>query len=230
MDTRTYQRSELIVVLLGGLWLASTAGYVNTLVIALGSPPVTHLTGTITRMSSDLGKGDFADAKFVAGLVGSFVLGAILSGAIIGSSTLKIGRRYGVAILFEAALLALAALTINDSLHVGAMLAACAAGLQNAMASSYRSLIIRTTHVTGVLTDLGFQFGQLITGHKIAGWHFILLGLLLIAFVIGGILGAIASVHAGSHGLWYPAGGMAFGGFAYFVIRIVSKHTQHVAT
>lgn len=224
MHKRTYQRSELIIVLVGGLWLASTAGYVNTLVIALGAPPVTHLTGTITRFSSDLGSGNFADAKFVAGLVGSFVLGAILSGVIIGSSTLKIGRRYGVAILVEAALLALAALTINHSLQAGAILAACAAGLQNAMASSYRSLIIRTTHVTGVITDLGFQFGQLIAGHKIAGWHFILLGLLLIAFIGGGILGAVASVHAGSYGLWYPAGGMALAGVAYFVIRIVSKH------
>ncbi len=217
---------ELAAVLLGGLGLALTAGYVNSLVILLGAPPATHLTGTITRMSSDLGMGDLIDAKIVAGLAIAFVLGAALSGVIIGSSTLRIGRRYGLTILIEALLLALAALTITDSLIAGAMCAACAAGLQNAMAASYRSLIIRTTHVTGVLTDLGFQLGQLLTGHKIAHWHFALLGLILVAFISGGVLGALASTQLGPLALWLPAAWMGLTGVAYFAWRHLAARSE----
>ncbi|RMH28154.1 MAG: DUF1275 domain-containing protein [Planctomycetota bacterium] len=222
MNAAGPDRGEFVAVLLGGLGLAAVAGYVNTLVLALGAPPVTHLTGTISRLSSDLGNGDFADARFVAGLAVAFVVGAVLSGVIIGSSTLRLGRRYGLAILLESALLALAVATIERSLPAGAMLAASAAGLQNAMASSYRSLIIRTTHVTGLLTDIGFQIGQLLGGHRIEPWRFALLGMLLSAFVTGGVLGAIAFLNLGSEGLWIPTAALAIGGGGYFIWRLRS--------
>lgn len=220
MNAAMPDRGEFVAVLIGGLGLAAVAGYVNTLVLALGAPPVTHLTGTISRLSSDLGKADFADARFVAGLVVAFVIGATLSGVIIGSATLRLGRRYGVAILLESGLLALAAVSIDQSLAAGAMLSACAAGLQNAMASSYRSLIVRTTHVTGVLTDLGFQAGQLLGGHRIEPWRFALLGMLLVAFTGGGVLGAVAYLNLGSEGLWLPSAMMAVVGGSYFAWRL----------
>lgn len=223
MPTLKDHKFEFVFVLFGGLGLAGIAGYINTLVIALGAPPVTHLTGTISRLSSDVGIGNLDDALMVSGLVAAFVLGAVCSGVVIGSSTLHIGRRYGIAVLIEAALLAIAALTIDHSLITGAMLTAAAAGLQNAMAASYRSLIIRTTHLTGILTDLGFNLGQLLTGQRALGWHFLLLGSILVAFIIGGVLGVLASQESGSAGLWYPAGLLAIGGFGYFIIRILIK-------
>src|SRR5512138_1534468 len=102
-------RVEFVVVLLGGLSLAAGAGFVNSVVLLLGTLPVTHLTGTVSRLSLDLGRGNRADAIFVAGLTAAFVLGAALSGVIIGASTLRLGRRYGVAVMCEAGLLAAAA-------------------------------------------------------------------------------------------------------------------------
>lgn len=215
-------RAEFVIVLMGGLALAASAGYVNTAVIAMGSLPVTHLTGSISRVSSDLGRLDLADAVQVSGLVLAFVLGAAISGVIIGSATLHLGRRYGIAVMFEAVLLAAAAAMAPRSLNAAAVLAASAAGLQNAMAASYRALIIRTTHVTGILTDLGFQIGQLFSGHSIAGWKFALLGSLLVAFVAGGVAGAVAQERMGTASLWVPAVGMALGGAGYFAWRVRS--------
>lgn len=215
-------RAEFVVVLLGGLSLAATAGYINTVVVLLGTLPVTHLTGTVTRLSVDLGRGDRADAVFVAGLAVAFVLGAALSGVIIGSSTLHLGRRYGVAVMVEAALIGAAAAFIPSTLVLGAMLAAGAAGLQNAMASSYRSLIVRTTHVTGLLTDLGFMAGQVLAGHKVAGWRFALIAALLIAFVGGGVVGVLAQSVMGSDAMWIPAAGLGAGGLVYFGWRLLA--------
>lgn len=215
-----HSRSEFVIVLLGGLSLALTAGYINSIVVLLGTLPVTHLTGTVTRLSLDLGRGDRADALFVAGLAASFVLGACASGVIIGGSTLRLGRRYGIAIMVEAALIAAAALLVPSSLVLGAMVAAVAAGLQNAMASSYRNLIIRTTHVTGLLTDIGFMAGQVLAGHRIAGWRFTFIGSLLIAFVLGGIAGVLGHARLGHDALWLPAAGLAIGGVSYFAWRL----------
>ncbi len=210
---------EFVIVLLGGLGLAACAGYINTLLILLGAPPVTHMTGSISRMSADLGRGELEDARFIAMLVLAFLSGAALSGVMIGSSHLRLGRRYGLTVLVEAALLVAAALALPRSLPAGAMLAASAAGLQNAMASSYRALIIRTTHVTGVLTDIGFMFGQLLAGHQIGGWRFLLLGMVLVAFLLGGVSGAVASAMLGESALWVPAVGLALGGGTYFIWR-----------
>jgi uncharacterized membrane protein YoaK (UPF0700 family) len=117
---------EFFVVLIGGLGLAFIAGYVNTLVIVLGAPPVTHLTGSISRLSADLSSNDYSDALSIGLIVLSFVVGAMIAGIIIGSSTLRLGRRYGVAIMLESALLALAAWTIPMSLVGGLLFAAAA--------------------------------------------------------------------------------------------------------
>ncbi|MFG0307493.1 MAG: YoaK family protein [Phycisphaerales bacterium JB040] len=220
MPTRTFRsRTEFAVVMAGGVALTAVAGYVNAIALLLGSDPVTHLTGTVSRLSVDLGQGDREDALLVAGLVASFVVGAVLSGVILGASTLRFGRRYGVAILLEAALIAAAALAVPVSLNAGALLAASAAGLQNAMASSYRSLIIRTTHVTGLLTDLGFMAGQRLGGHDVGLWRFGFVGMLVAGFVAGGIAGV--SAHAALHeqALWIPAGLLALGGAGYFFGR-----------
>ncbi len=220
-----HSKAEYVVVLLGGLALAAAAGYINTVVVLLGTVPATHLTGTVTRLSVDLGQGNRADAVFVAGLAGAFVLGAAASGMIIGASTLRLGRRYGVAVMTEAALIGGAALVIPSSLLLGVMLAAGAAGLQNAMASSYRNLIIRTTHVTGLLTDLGFMAGQIVAGHKIAGWRFALIGSLVVAFLGGGVAGVLAHGVLSHGALWVPAGGMALGGLGYFAWRLSTRAT-----
>ncbi len=217
------QRVEFMIVLLGGLWLALVAGYVNTLMIILGAPPVTHVTGSITRLSADLGRADFKDALLVGLIVGSFIGGAAIAGVIVGGSTLKLGRRYGIAILLESALLAAAAASLPHSVHAATIFAASAAGLQNALAASYRSLIIRTTHLTGVLTDIGFSLGRLLAGHQRPGWTFLLLGSIAVSFVVGGVLGALVATRSGAQGLWFAALALLVMGMGYFALRKLGR-------
>ena len=213
-------------LLLGGLLLAAVAGYVNVVVLTLGGPPVTHMTGTVSRLSDDLGQGNLADALFVLALVASFVAGAGVSGFVLGDQTLRLGRRYGLAILIEAALLGAATLVLPVSLRPGILLAASAAGLQNAMASSYRHLILRTTHVTGIATDLGFDIGRRLAGHRVEPWRFVLLVGLLGAFVAGGVLGAVAEHRVGVPALALPTALLAAAGFAYFGWRRVARSAR----
>ncbi len=215
--------AEFALVCAGGLALAVIAGFVNVAVIAIGGLPVTHITGTVSRLSEDLGRNLTEDALRVAALIGAFIAGAALSGAIIGTATLRFGRRYGVAILLEALLLASAAALGDRWLDACVVLAAASAGLQNGMASSYRSLIVRTTHMTGVATDLGFHLGRLATGHRTEPWRLVLLLALLGSFIAGGVGGAIAADGLGAEALWLPTVVLAVMGGGYFAVRQITQ-------
>src|SRR5690606_9389894 len=73
---------------------------------------------------------------------------------------LRAGRRYGVVLIVEGALLAFAVPLLTRVPVAGSACAAAACGLQNAMATAYSGAVVRTTHVTGIVTDLGLAFSH----------------------------------------------------------------------
>ncbi len=91
-----------------------------------------------------------------------------------------------------------------------------AAGLQNALATSYSSAVVRTTHMTGIVTDLGVHFGHAIRGEPFEWGKVKLLGLLLGGFLLGGLLGAIAFPVLRAYALMPPALALAAGALAFF--------------
>jgi uncharacterized membrane protein YoaK (UPF0700 family) len=98
-------------------------------------------------------------------------------------------------------------------------LAAAAAGLQNAYASAYRGMVVRTTHATGLITDIGFLAGAAVRHRRIAGWRFAMLAGLLAFFVGGGIVGALVRPILGSDTLTLLGTGLILAGGGYFAWR-----------
>jgi uncharacterized membrane protein YoaK (UPF0700 family) len=82
---------------------------------------------------------------------------------------------------------------------------AMACGLQNAMSSSYCGLMIRTTHVTGMMTDIGVMIGHWIRHRQIEGWKLRFLIMVVTAFGFGCWLGQIADTRFGAAVLALPA-------------------------
>jgi uncharacterized membrane protein YoaK (UPF0700 family) len=66
---------------------------------------------------------------------------------------------YGLALILNSSLLATAAFIPGRLLPVCLVAAAC--GLQNAMCTSHFGAIIRTTHLTGTVTDIGSTLGRI---------------------------------------------------------------------
>jgi uncharacterized membrane protein YfcA len=101
-------------------------------------------------------------------------------------------------------------------------------GLQNGMGLTYCGTVMRTTHVTGVATDIGSTIGRNI-GRRFAGiptlheeanaelLSFFLLCLLMSGYMIGGIAGAYALEEFGDDAILGPAAVMFIGGAAYTV-------------
>ena len=207
------------LAMVGGAGLAAVAGYVDAVLVAAAGRTVTHVTGSVAGLGAELSSQAWRAAGATLAVVAAFVFGACLSGLLIHGRSLKLGRRYGMVLLVEGALLAGAALVADVSVLGAASLAAMAAGLQNAMASTYMGLIVRTTHMTGIATDLGFLLGARLRGQKIEPWRFGLLVLLLAGFLAGVMLGAPMAVRFGADALWPPAILVATAGGGYYLWR-----------
>lgn len=203
----------------GGAALAAVAGFVNASLLSTFQVPVSHMTGAVSRLSRDVATADAADLWTVLGLLAGFAVGAVVSGAVLGDATLRPGRRYGLVLLAEGAVLAVAAALLPTSTGAGVALAALACGLQNAMASSYYGLVLRTTHVTGLITDLGVLLGHRLRGRPVPRWKALLLGALVGGFFTGGVGGAAAVARMGPAALTLPAAACVLGGGAYLAWR-----------
>lgn len=204
-----------------GAWaLSLAAGAVNvTGLLGFEHQAVTHLTGTASLLAAALSGANWSATLHLAGVIVSFVIGAALSGVIVRDEALKLGRRYGVALLLESLLLCLAVPLLERNAVSGVYLTSCACGLQNAMVSTWSGAVIRTTHLTGVFTDLGALLGHTLVGLR-ADWRRVRLFLVIISgFVCGGFVGAFAFRAMGYRALLFPAGLLAAAAFAYAMLR-----------
>ncbi len=204
---------------LGGAWLALHAGYVNAIgYLSSHRAGLTHVTGQVTRIGIELGDTRWHEALSALLLVSWFFFGAALSGLLIPRTELtEKGARYAIALLVEAGLLVAATLLTHFGHDWAINLVALGAGMQNAMASSYAGTVVRTTHVTGIVTDLGLMLGHALRGSRPERQHVLLLAGLLGSFLSGGVLGAVALPRLHEWSLLLPAGTLTVSALAYWL-------------
>lgn len=203
-------------VLLGAAALAVIAGMVNVVgYLGFEHQAITHLTGTTSLLGAALSGRHWRTAFELLAMAMAFVLGAALSGVILQDSTLRLGRRYGVALAIEAILLAVAIPLFKQQQLSGALLAAVAIGLQNAMATTYSGAVVRTSHLSGMYTDLGIALGHALRGLPLPRRRLMLSALVIVGFLAGGILGAALYARFSYDALWLPAACTGSVGVAY---------------
>ena len=186
--------------------MAGIAGTVNAVgFLSYAHQAVTHLTGTTTLISLAAVNREVAVWLHLLTVVGSFVAGAAVSGFLIQHNTLKLGRRYGVVLMIESVLLACAAALMKSHNMVGSYFASAACGLQNAMAGTYSGSLVRTTHLSGMFTDLGAALGHWARGIGVDWVRVRLCGVIIVSFAIGGVIGAILFDHLQFATLYVPA-------------------------
>jgi len=211
------------LILLGSLVLTFIAGFINTTSLMYFHVPVSHMSGAVSKLSIDLGAGDFADFLNMMYILAGFLLGAITSGYLIGVRNLKPSREYAMALLLEAAALIAALTLFEGDISFGLTAVAYACGLQNAMASNYLGLVIRTTHVTGIVTDFGVLIGQSLKHRAVKLWKILFLAGLLTGFFVGGFFGLIAYGYFSFHSLLIPASMCLVSAAAFFFLRVRGK-------
>jgi len=159
--------------------LAWVAGFVNVVALFTCGQVVSHMTGNATSLGSSIAQSQWSVAALVTALLSAFFAGAFASGFAI-----ELGRQRNWASIYvlpaalEIALLALFAVGVQQhdiaSPEHGARLwwmtvvATLSMGVQNATITRISSGVVRTTHLTGIVTDLGHESAQL----AIVRWMF----------------------------------------------------------
>ncbi|MGB2254690.1 MAG: YoaK family protein [Spongiibacter marinus] len=209
---------------LGAFTLALLAGIVNAVgLLGFAHQSVSHLSGTATL----LGAGLLSDtgAWHLLAILLSFLLGAAISGYLNRSETLSLGRHYDTLLVIEGALLLIAIAFLQREQGAGHYFASAACGLQNAMATRYSGAVVRTTHVTGLFTDLGIMIGAALRGEHFDRRKAILFMLIILGFTGGGSVGAWLYAGLGFFALTIPAVLCFLLALAYRITRLRAAST-----
>jgi uncharacterized membrane protein YoaK (UPF0700 family) len=156
--------------------LSWVAGYTNVVTLAVTTHVVSHMTGNTTMFGNSLGAGQWEGVRFFGFLIGVFLIGAVASALMTeGAKRRGMRSKYVIPIALEAVLLTAFALGVDQTRLAGSGglrsqyllcgLTTCAMGLQNATITKISGAVVRTTHLTGVVTDLGLE------GVQFALWY-----------------------------------------------------------
>ena len=126
-------------------------------------------------MADDLAAGD---AGLAAGGIAAF--GVFLAGAFVTMLLIRWARacnlesRYALPLVAEAGLLMVFGFTgkvfRGETILDTVILLCFTMGLQNAMITKLSKSVIRTTHLTGMVTDMGIALGRIATSWMAASW------------------------------------------------------------
>ena len=184
--------------------LAGIAGALNTAGFYAANLYSSNMTGNVSAVADHLALADLGTAATYLALVAIFISGAAVSAMLISA-----GRRremvgiYAFSVLAESVLLmvlAAADFWLSGGPR-GAVLAfglSFLMGMQNAVVTRISNARVRTTHVTGMVTDIGIELGHLAD----AMWHrgrgdfngekLKLHAFTVLSFMGGGIVGVLA--------------------------------------
>jgi uncharacterized membrane protein YoaK (UPF0700 family) len=190
-----------------GLLLAGVAGALNAGGFLAVQQYTSHVTGTVSSVADNAVLGRWS--LVLDGVVGvlAFLCGAITCALLVNyARRRRLRSEFAVALLVEAALILVfglmgARLAHNEALFIPTTVALLffIMGLQNAVITKLSNAVIRTTHMTGIVTDLGIELGKLLYVNRSDPGELPvradrdrlkILGGLLGCFLVGGVLGA----------------------------------------
>lgn len=190
----------------GAFILAVIAGFVNVVgLLGFEHQSVSHLSGTATLFGASLINSPLDKNIILIGVLISFLIGSIISGWLLHAPTLKLGRHYDTALVIEFVLLLITTYLLTHGKPYGHFFASAACGLQNAMATTYSNAVIRTTHITGIFTDLGIMFGSFIRGEPLDKRKLKLFIGIISGFILGGVFGTTFYARFEYQSLYIPA-------------------------
>jgi uncharacterized membrane protein YoaK (UPF0700 family) len=147
--------------------LAAIAGALNTAAFHAVGFFSANMTGNVSALSDHAGLGEWLVGTFYLLIVLTFIVGAAVSTLLINAGRRRrIHSIYAVNILVEAVLMALlgcAELWLPQA-HRGPVLIlglSFLMGLQNAVVTHISDARVRTTHVSGMSTDIGIELSML---------------------------------------------------------------------
>ena len=195
--------------------MAFVAGAVNAGGFLAVGHYTSHMTGVVSSMADELAEGDLTTALAALAMMLSFLGGAFICTTLISfGQRRRMRSRYALTLVVEAVLMLVFGFMgnwlqyeIQFTLPLTVMLLCFIMGLHNAVTSIISGAAVRTTHLTGTVTDIGIELSRLtyVNVHHRKGRDRILanrqkltlLLLILVSFLCGGVVGALGFKHIG---------------------------------
>lgn len=187
--------------------LSSVAGALNAVGFLIAGSFTANMTGNISAFADHIANGAILIAFSFLGLVAAFICGAGVSAlAIQAGESRQLRSVYALAIAAEAIILLLVGAALAKSSAVEhetslVIVLSFVMGLQNAVTTMISRARVRTTHVSGMATDIGIELAALVGGEKSrqeAAPKLRLHSLTLACFAFGGFCGALLFQVVGS--------------------------------
>lgn len=152
-----------------GLSLAFVAGAANAGGFLAVEQYTSHMTGIVSSMADNLATGQLILVGIGLGSLIAFMAGAAYSSILINwGRHNRMHSEYAYPLLWEAMMLlcfglmgAYLELHQNGFIPITVMLLCFIMGLQNAIITKISNAEIRTTHMTGIVTDIGIELGKM---------------------------------------------------------------------
>lgn len=221
-------------------YLALLGGFVNAVGFVLIGRFTSHMTGNVAYFAHDVAHHE--PSGWDAMMVLVFLLGAALASVIIESGAFaNVARAYGTALLGEASVLAFVVVMAQRPLSSqGWQICALAAamGMQNSMVTRLSGAVVRTTHLTGVVTDIGIEIARWFhwwraslskhsrvrlslskSAERPSVPKLLLLVTIAIAFTVGALVGAFTGAEARHWALLLPIVALVLGALFAFASK-----------
>lgn len=146
--------------------LAFTAGMVNSVGFLAIALYTSHMTGLAATVADTMVLGQFRIAGLAALGIFSFIVGSMVCALIFNwARRRQLQSRFALVLFVEAGATLLIGLLAEGSARLGMdwliMAVLCwTMGLQNALITKISHAQIRTTHITGMVTDIGIEVGK----------------------------------------------------------------------
>lgn len=170
------------------------AGFVNTSAILIVSEMLAGQTGRITKLVMSMVSGDITGAATMLSFLAVFILGCITSGYFYPEDK-KANRMPYDKIYFVFGIILILVGFLSESLLLLGWVYAFILGFQNASYAFYKGSVVRTTILTGTMTDMGIEVGKGIH-HSKPNWSKIKFHLNnMLFFMIGAALAGLFRFH-----------------------------------
>lgn len=204
------------------LWiclLSFIGGYVDVYGLITVAFPLTHFTGSIAKISMEGPNISVNKEVLQLGVaLFFFILGNILAGLFIGERNFSLRKRYGM--IFISLGVAIAVLYhIAQGDRSFAYLLSIAIGMQNGLFITYKGILVRTSHLTGAVSDLGVYIGYLLRGKKVDTWKIFYYMASMFSFFFGGYYSKVMYSYYGRASVYFVSLTYIFIGITYFILR-----------
>eukprot|EP00762_Andalucia_godoyi_P007816 ANDGO_01753.mRNA.1 hypothetical protein H696_01075 len=188
--------------------LALVAGYINAFAIMWIGRGLTHMTGNSASASIGIARSSTVLFGHSLNALCGFFFGSVFAGGIVRNQAFHVRRRYGLALGIESAILSVATAFLVSAgvsttekeaspfFWVAEFLIAFSSALQNGIFTMFSSAMLRTSHVTGLVVDMGIIVGNMLFHKDFRNtWKLRLFAPVYFSFVTGALCGAFATLH-----------------------------------